>query len=61
MENSNAVWGALMVAYVVPWAIWMARRKDAGGEAYDKRTTRIGMCLTAGMALLMLGWFLSRS
>ena len=49
MENSNAVWGALMVAYVVPWAIWMARRKDAGGEAYDKRTTRIGLCLTAGL------------
>ena len=61
MGNSNTVWGALMLAYLVPWAIWMARRKDACGDAYDKRTTRVGLCLTAGMALLMLGWWLTRA
>lgn len=58
--SENTVWGAVMIAYVVPWAIWMARRKDDAGEAYAKRTERIGLYLTAGMALLVLGWFLSR-
>ena len=55
--NSNTVWGALMIAYVIPWAIWTAKREDNAGKDFDKRTTRIGLCLTTGMLLLMLGWF----
>ena len=59
--SNNTVWGALMIAYVIPWAIWMARREDNAGAAYDKRTTRIGLCLSAGMGLLIVGWYLSRA
>ena len=55
--GGNTVWGALMIAYVIPWAAWMARRKDNAGADYERRTTQVGLCLTVGMLLLLLGWF----
>ena len=58
--SENTVWGAVMIAYLVPWVIWAARHEEVPGKDYDRRTTVIGLCFAAGMALLMLGWFLSR-
>jgi hypothetical protein len=57
---NNTAWGALMLAYLVPWVIWAVRVEDVPGKDYDKRTKWIGFSFAAGMALLMLGWWLSR-
>lgn len=57
--SHDAVWGAALIAYLVPWALWAARQPDMGDTSTPeaKRATQVGLGLTAGfVALLVLGW-----
>lgn len=66
--TDNQIWGLILIAYVLPWGAWtfsreqtlQARRKLYPGrkdeELLEGSTTRIGLCLAAGLGLLLLAW-----
>lgn len=61
--NHDTIFGAVLIAYLIPWAIWAARKPDLvdtdtpGG----KRTSRIGLGLAVGFAALLVLWGITRA
>lgn len=57
--NHDVIWGAALIAYAVPWAIWAARQPDLGDTSTPetKRATMRALGLAAGfVGVLLLGW-----
>lgn len=57
--SHDTIWGAAIIAYLVPWAIWAARQPDLGdtNTPETRRATMRALGLAGGFAaLLLLGW-----
>ena len=66
--DDQAIYGALMIAYLIPYVVWTIARDQkveilkqfypgrADEEAIERRGNAVGIVWVAGMLVLLIGW-----